>query len=317
MEFEPKIQKFLDLKKPSTKSLYTIGLTAFADFYKSQGSIGDFIDRLEADRDLGWRKTQYVSDQVISDFVAWLQEKKYAAKTVRAYTNAVQQLAKKCKVPFSTRDVKLPASNPKLKKFNWTVETAVKFFDLFDIQMYRSFGVLIFQSFLDCSTALSLTYEDIQREFEAGVIPLCLDVTRVKTSIPFYSFIGAWGVKELSLYLKTVPNIQPQDLLFPVSKQSVADYFRKKGNKLLELLEEKQGDRNKCGTHSLRASGSTLARDNIKGDREHAQAVDRYLDFFMGKTIAEDRRVYMSKSIDSWRQTWADCVEPYVTPEKF
>jgi hypothetical protein len=37
----------------------------------------------------------------------------------------------------------------------------------------------------------------------------------------------------------------------------------------------------------------------------------------MGKTVEEEKRVYVSKSREDWRKTWRTCCEPYVTPEKF
>lgn len=311
--FEPKIQEFLDKKKPGTKAIYTAGLAAFKEFYQPQGTIADFLDRFEADHNLGWRQTQHVAVNVITDYVAWLKER-YRRKTVRAYTGAVQQLTKYCcDRTFSTRDCKLPASNPDLKKYSWTLESAVKFLDLFEIQMYRSFGVLIFQSFFDCSTTLQLEYRDIQKEYESEVVPLCLDTERFKTEIPFCSFIGKWGVAELHRYLDARVNLKPESKLFPVSEPSTIAYFRRRAEEFLGR-EFKPKERNTCGTHSLRASGSTLARNNIKGDDEHMRAVDRYLDFFMGKIVAEDRRVYMSKSREGWRETWRTCVEPFVTP---
>ena len=315
--FDPKIEEFLEGKNPGTRSIYRAGLLTFEEFYKPQGSIPDFIDKLEADRGLGWREAEDVAAIVIRKYVDWLQtEKKFSRKTVRVYVASIQQLAKKFHVPFSTNDVHLPVSNPDLKKYSWTVDKAVEFFNLFDSPMYRSFGVLIFQSFIDSSTALSLEYQDISKEFEANTIPLCLDVERIKTDIPFMSFVGEWGCKELHKWLDPRDDLTPDAQLFPTSKGPVCDYFRKKAETFLGVKFKKE-ERSPCGSHSLRASGSTLARDNITGDSEHLRSVDRYLDFFMGKTIPEQQRVYMSKTKEGWRETWRTTVEPYVTPLKF
>ena len=243
--------------------------------------------------------------------------KEIQTKTVRVYVSSIQQLAKKFDVPFQTNDVHLPVSNPVLKKHSWTVDDAVTFFNLFDhSSMYRSMGILIFQSFIDCSTTLALQYKDISKEFESGIIPLCIDTERIKTDIPFMSFIGKWGIKELHKWLDSRTDLTPEAKLFPTTKQAVCDYFRKKGELFLGRRFEVD-ERNSCGTHSLRASGSTLARDSTAGDSEHTMAVDRYLDFFMGKTVEEQKRVYSSKSKEGWRETWRTCVEPFVTPKKF
>jgi integrase len=315
--FDPIVEKFLGKKNPGTRSIYRAGIIAFAEFYKPQGSIPDFLDRLEADRGKGWRENKHIASDIMTDFVEWLQtEKKFSRKTTRAYAGAIQQFAKFNDLPFSIRDTKLPVSNPDLKKFNWTGSDVVRFFNLFEDPMYRSFGILIFQSFFDRSTTLELQYSDISKEYEANLIPLCLDTERFKTGIPFMSFLGQWGVKELHKYLDTRGALKPEDLLFPTTKQELSHYFRDAAETFLKV-KFKKDERSPCGTHSLRASGSTLARDNLTGDAEHIRAADRYIDFFMGKTVPEQQRVYMSKSRDSWRETYRVTVEPFVTPSKF
>jgi hypothetical protein len=318
--FDKQTLDFLELKSPGTRSIYRAGLLSFQEFYQSQylGGIPEFIDSLFADRDVkGWREQKHIASHVISKFVVWLEAEGFKHKTVRVYVSSIQQLAKYNGVPFATNDVKLPPSNPVLKKYSWTVDEVVKFFDLFDSPMYRSMGVLIFQSFIDSSTALSLRYQDIQKEYEAKITPLCLDVERPKTGIPFMSFIGKWGIKELHKYLDTRTDLDSSDAkLFDTTKGSLCDYFRKKA-KLFLGDDFKDSDRNPCGSHSLRAGGSTLSRDSISGSGEHVHAVDRYLDFFMGKTVEEEKRVYSSKSKEGWRQTWKECCEPFVTPKHF
>lgn len=325
--FDPIVEKFLGKKNPGTRSFYRAGLIRFAEFYKPQGSIPDFLDRLEADRGKGWRENKHIASDIITAFVTWLQteerdatgmiiKRKFSRKTTRAYVGAVQQLARFNDLPFSVRDTKLPVSNPDLKKYNWTVPEVVRFINLFEDPMYQSFGVLIFQSFFNQSTALELQYCDIKQEYEAKITPLYLDTKRFKTGVPFMSFLGHWGVKELHKYLDTRGELKPEDPLFPTSKQEVNDYFRDAAEVFLKV-KFKKDEHSPCGTHSLRASGSTLARDNLTGDAGQVRAADRYIDFFMGKTVPEQQRVYMSKSRDSWRETYRVTVEPFVTPSQF
>lgn len=311
-----KIEQFLKNKTPNTGSVYRAGLLTFQEFYKNQckGSIADFLDILEANKNLGWRQSEDKATEIIRNFIVWLREEKnFSRKTIRVYVASVQQLAKKLNVPFQTNDVNLPVSNPNLKKYCWTVPAVIRFFDLFDSQMYRSLGVMIFQSFIDCSTALSLQYSDIKKEYESGVVPLCLDVERIKTDIPFYTFIGKWGIAELKKWLDSRDDLTDESPLFPTSKVPVCDYFRKKAEAFLDIKFGKD-ERSPCGTHSLRAGGSTLARDSINGSPEQVRASDRYIDFFMGKTVEEQKRVYISKNKEGWRLTWLKCVEPFVTP---
>lgn len=311
-----KIEQFLNNKTHSTKSVYRAGLLTFQEFYKEKckGSIADFLDVLEANKNLGWRQSEDVACEVVKNYIIWLRDEKgFSRKTIRVYVASVQQLAKKLRVPFQTNDVGLPVSNPNLKKYCWTLPDVIRFFNLFDSQMYRSLGVMIFQSFIDCSTALSLQYGDIRKELEAGIVPLCLDTERIKTDIPFYTFIGKWGITELKKWLDLREDLTDESPLFPTSKVPVCDYFRKRAEAFLGIKFEKD-ERSPCGTHSLRAGGSTLARDNISGTIEQVRASDRYIDFYMGKVVEEQKRVYMSKSKEGWRLTWQKCVEPFVTP---
>jgi hypothetical protein len=83
--FDRKIEDFLNKKKPSTRKIYTAGLLAFEEFYGSFGSIPDFLDRLQADRELGWRETQNVAANVISGYVVWLKDQGFKRKMIRAY----------------------------------------------------------------------------------------------------------------------------------------------------------------------------------------------------------------------------------------
>jgi hypothetical protein len=315
--FEPKIQDFLNKKKSGTKKIYTAGLVAFQEFYAPQGSLPDFLDRLQTDRSLDWRQTQKVAANVMTDYVKFLMEKKkFKRKTVRAYAGAVQQLARYYNLGFTTRDIGLPFSNPDLKKHSWNVEEMAQFLGSFDASMYRSFGVSLFQSSFDCSTTLDLEFRDIQVEYEQGIVPLCLDTERIKTGVPFYGFIGEWGVKELHNWLDSRVDLKPEDKLYPVSEQSIMAYFRKKAEAFSGCKFGK-GERTDRGTHSFRGSSMTLPRNNLKGSMEKVKAAEVYIQFFAGKTVPEKDRSYLSNTKEDWREIWKTTVEPYVTPKKF
>ena len=125
IDFDEKTQEFLVRKKAATRKIYRNGLAAFQKFYEPQGSIPQFLDRIEADRNLGWRETRNVATNVVSDFVAWLKPQ-YARKTVRSYVGSVQSLGKYYGLEFSTRDTQLPPSNPESKKYRADHEKRLK-----------------------------------------------------------------------------------------------------------------------------------------------------------------------------------------------
>jgi hypothetical protein len=94
VEADSEVSEFLSALKFGTHNIYRRGLEAFQEFYSSQGSIGDFLDRVERDRLLPRSQRKRVDHMTLNNFVAWLQNRGYSPKTVRTYVGAVQSLAK-------------------------------------------------------------------------------------------------------------------------------------------------------------------------------------------------------------------------------
>jgi hypothetical protein len=61
----------------------------------------------------------------------------------------------------------------------------------------------------------------------------------------------------------------------------------------------------------------TFTQNNLSGDAEQVRAAERFIDFFAGKIVPEQKRVYVSKIREGWRETWQSRIEPYVTPKQF
>jgi integrase len=223
---------------------------------------------------------------------------------------AVQSLAKYYDLIFSTRDAQLPASNPESEKYSWTLEETAKFVGLMKSPLYRSLAVFLLQSGIDCRTALELNYGKIKSEYEAEIVPLCIRTERFKTGIPFLTFIGTWGVKTLKEHLNHCGKLSEDTPLFPISEQSVDAYFRRCAKKFLnkDLIDI----RNPCSPHSLRAAFSTFCRDNLRGEDK---ASEIYVEYWMGKNVPEEKRVYITKTVESWRKTWRERAEPFLTPQ--
>ncbi|MEM3602828.1 MAG: hypothetical protein QXN87_09180, partial [Candidatus Bathyarchaeia archaeon] len=99
---------FLSVLKSSARNVYGRGLRLFQQFYVSQGSLRDFLDRVERDSLLPRRERRRIAAQVLNDFVVWLSGRGYAPKTIRVYVGAVQSLARYHDIPISLRYVNLP-----------------------------------------------------------------------------------------------------------------------------------------------------------------------------------------------------------------
>jgi integrase len=298
------VAEFLSVLKTGTRNVYSRGLTVFQQFYLSQGSIKDFLDRVEQDRLLPRSQRRRVDRLTLNSFVVWLQDRGYAPKTIRIYVGAVQSLAKYFDIPISLRYVQLPPAQPVNKKHPWTIEEVGEFIATMNKLLYRSIAASIVQSGLSVSDLLALTYGDIKEEFEKGVTPLCLSLTRKKTGITFITFLGDWSVKLLREYLAD-RRLGNETLVYEISSRAVHAYFRKIALKFADNFK----GRNPYSPHSLRAAFRTFLSDH--------KVDPLYIEFWMGHKAPEQQSAYINKSMESWRQTYRQQAEPWLTPPQY
>lgn len=294
------VEEFLQSLKPGTRKIYKTGLDHFQEFYKTQGTAKDFLDRVEEDLGKPRRERKRVAFNTLREFMQSLQPK-FAPKSVRAYVGSVQSFAAYFEIPVTLRKLGLPGPLAKTKKYPWTLEAVDKFINLFSEPIYKATAAIFFQSGLGPGDTLALTYGDIKQEYEANISPLCLDLARIKTETPFMTFLGNWGINILRTYLQN-KQLQPTEPLFPIGEEAIEDYFRHAASKFIGPYE----NRNPAGPYSLRAGFRTLLGD---------QRVDPlYIEFWMGHSAPEQQKVYVSKSREGWRQTYKQLAEPYLTP---
>jgi len=296
------VREFLDALTPGTRKVYNSALKAFLTFYHGK-SLSNFLDAIEADMKLPRRQRKRVARNVLKEFVRFCTTQKYEPKTIRAYTGAVQSFAGYYDIKISTRYVDLPSSQPASKKFPWSLEKVAEFLEMVEHPIIKSVAVAVFQSGIGIADLRALNYGDIKYEYEQGIEPLCFDLARIKTDVPFLSFIGEWGVSTLKMNLKG-KKLQLDTPLYPISARSVQICFKDLAK---EWLGEYKG-RNPCRPYSLRAAFRTLLGD-AKADRDVAE-------FWMGHQVPEQQRVYHSRSRDGWRALYAQ-YEKYLTPIKF
>jgi len=295
------VSEFLSVLKPGTCNVYSRGLAVFQQFYSSYGSLKDFLDRVEQDRLLPRSERRRVDRFTLNGFVVWLRNKGYSPKTIRIYVGAVQSLAKYFDIPISLRYVQLPPAQPVNKKHPWTIEEVGEFIAAMDKLLYRSIAASILQSGLSVSDLLALTYGDIREEFERGITPLYLHLTRKKTGISLITFFGGWAVKLLQEYLAN-RKLEDEAQIYDASSRAVHAYFRK-------IAQRFSGDfkgRNPYSPHSLRAAYRTFLSDH--------KVDPLYIEFWMGHKLPEQQGAYINKSIESWRQTYREQAEPHLTP---
>jgi integrase len=306
LKVEPEVEEFLSAHKPGTRHVYEEALDNFRNFYmeKEKKTISDFLAQVEEDLQKPRLRKTRVARRTLNAFIVWLQEKGRSPKTINTYVGVVQSLAKYFDIPVSLRFVNRPPSRAIHKKHPWTIEEAARFVDMMNNAQYKSIATAIVQSGLSISDLLGLTYGDIREEFEKGITPLCLDLSRVKTSVPFMTFIGKWTLEQLRQHLAE-RQLRDTTPIFAISKRAVDDYFTRIGRKFGGKISE----RNPYSPHSLRAAFRTILSDH---------KVDHlYIEFWMGHRVPEQQIVYVSKSREGWRETYRTMAEPWLTPPNF
>jgi len=301
-------REFLEALNGSTRNVYRAALGWFLKFYRSQhGSdmtLEDFLDALDMDMHLPRRKRRRVGRNTLRKFVEWCRDRGYSAKTIRTYVSAVQSFASYFGYNISARYINLPSSQPVSKKFSWTADKVGELVNQMKDPQLKSITATLFQSGLSVSDALKLNYEDIRYEYERGIVPLCLDFERKKTDVPFMTFIGRWAYTLLKNYLEIRGKLRSTDKIYTMPHRTIDHHFRKYGRK---LFGEYTGF-NPARPHSLRAAFRTILDD--------AGMAPDDAEFFMGHKFPEQRRVYLSRTREGWRQLYAR-YEKYLTPPSF
>lgn len=183
------LERFLATRKEGIRNLYAYGLAEFARFYQPEGTIEQFIDRVQTDlKQTDWKERKFVAQEVLKNFSNTLQAKGLAPKTVRTYISSVQSMLKRyLGVKVALDPDTLPASITLSRPYPWTIETVSQFVNSITSPMYQSLASLMFQSSLRILEARTLEYQDIQEEYEKNITPLCLDFEEkpaIKPSTP-------------------------------------------------------------------------------------------------------------------------------------
>jgi len=302
----PEAEEFIKaLRSENTRRQYAEALEHFSRYlFNSYGmTIGDFLAEVEADLARPRLQKTFISRKALSGFSDYLSALGKAPKTVNCYVSVVQSLAKYYDIPISIKYVKRPPVKPINKKHAWTIREIGQFVEMMDDIRFKCIAAVIVQSGLSISDVLAIKYGDIREEYEKGISPLCLDLSRMKTNVQFLTFIGEWALSLLRQHLKG-KRLSDDKPVFDVARRTVDEYFRRVGQKFGSFK-----GRNPYSPHSLRAAFNTILRDH---------KVDHvYVEFWMGHKLPEQQIVYVSKSREGWRETYRTMAEPWLTPPNF
>jgi integrase len=311
IDLHRKVEDFLEAygrESQNTARAYRNALNRFAEFYKDQGTLEDFIVRVNADSKLDYGGNR-VAEKTLSSFIKSLQDEGLSRKATRLYASAVQSLFKYLRVPITLKLTGLPKNTPEVEMYAWKNANRVEqFVSLFDDIMYRTIAASDFQSGLALGDLLGLRFGDIKTEFEGHVLPLALTFTikgREKTEVRFRTYVGRWTMDLLTQYLKD-KNLDAEARLFPVTPEAVDSAFRTTARKFLG--EAWQKGRNPCSPGSLRHAFRTMC---VKS--EVLETVET--EYFMGHELGSNvQAIYLSRDVDDWRQVYSK-VEGFLTPD--
>ena len=96
VEVKSEVSEFLSVLRLGTCNVYSRGLAVFQQFYSAQGSIKDFLDRVERDRLLPRSQRTRIDRVTLNNFVAWLQNKGYSPKTISSKCQKLQLRSLNC-----------------------------------------------------------------------------------------------------------------------------------------------------------------------------------------------------------------------------
>jgi integrase len=316
MILDGKSEEFLaDAKTEGTRETYRVGLQKFTEFLEKhgfgegehhrQGNIEDFLKAADEDRMRRAFDKTHVVRKTLKAFCENLQAAGLSPNSVRSYLSSIQSLHfHALEEKLSLQYTHLPDALTQSQKYPWTLETISKFIETFENPMYKTLAMLLLQSGLSITDALNLTWSDVG-EFRKAC-PMLLNFWtkgREKTKTVFLTFVGKATVNLLETYLAgKTPN--PQDRIFPVTKQAVEAYWRVRAKQFIQ-----EGWKGRCpaSPHSFRSAFKTLCADS-------KAIAELDVEFFMCHKAKRDLKlVYTSRGVEAWRAIYAK-VEAYLSP---
>jgi integrase/recombinase XerD len=303
--FDSRTQDFLNqLKKESTRKTYSAGLQEFQRLLSLRAlTINQWVELVEEDRLKPPLKATNIACDSLTDFVKSMKNKGFSPATINLYASSVQSLIKwiyRDRYKITTKFSDLPDPEPESDKEEWTPELISKFFLSMEKPIYRALITVIFQSGLGIEEIVHLKYQDIQDEFEHGTRPICLELKRKKTGVPFQTFIGSVAINQLKEYFEAVGTPKPEqpifhrepdskhpgNEMFPMSKGAIERYFVRRAKRFIKKPWKGENPRR---PHSLRAAFQRLLILAGLGEV--------FTEYFMGHEVARNKQAYIIKGM--------------------
>ncbi len=303
------VTRYLETKKESTRKAYEKCLKRFTKF--SGEPFKRFLEQIEeqqrANLDRPIHEKVRPGEDVIRGFIEWHEEAGYSNYSTLQAIGAIQNILKYYGIAISFGFIDTPPARPMKKndKHEWTLDQIRQFVEVAEYLRDKSYIIFAFQSGLSIGDILSLNYDDIRREFEAGITPLAIEKYREKNNVPIRTFIGHDAVTYLHLYLQSRPNIQPNDPIFTLlgtNERATAGSIQKKlrdyAQKLNFIYEaDLENGYNPARPHSLRSAFRSRLTGKMDGE---------LIEFFMSHELGQAQRTYMNQPLDELREIYSN-----------
>lgn len=321
---DPIVTRWLDtIVKPGTKYCYRSAFKVYHEYTKLTPT--EMIDEAVEDGKKDPRQRKDILLARVLGFYAWLKndyEKKsrgtgphrvvgkgLSDKLASVYCASVRSF-------YGTYDLNLrlrgrrriPKARVKNKRMIVSAESVKVLVDHARTPRDRALVLVNFQGGLDASTLCSIKYGDIAEGLAKNEKPLQLKLTRVKTGVDFYTFLGHDAVEAVKHYLSDMRargvHFTDNTLLFlqeksksPMVTDNVQDAYRELVQRAGFVDKQNNGhDQNPLGPHALRESfGSIMTNSGVP---------DTIVDFWLGHEIGELAEAYKSVQLGSLREMY-------------
>ncbi|GAG55571.1 unnamed protein product, partial [marine sediment metagenome] len=160
-------------------------------------------------------------------------------------------------------------------------------------QNYRDKALItcMFQSGLSVNEICKLNYGDLEKDIEAGNLPLLIELVRQKNDAEFKTLFGADAVNYLKLYLDTRNSLESGSPLFTkwaTEDRITVDAIERRLRDIakgLDYIEVLEGEMNPARPHSLRAG----FRSRLTGKVD-----PELIKFWMGDELGAKSRAYLN-----------------------
>jgi site-specific recombinase XerC len=316
----PEIEEYLALKKTSTSKIYRSALRRFTKYYKTVSgedkTISDFLDSIFDEYKKDRREQKRIAEIVIVEFIRHLKNNGLSGNSIRLSFAALQNFLKYKGININTIFVgNLPAQLGKKvnKKHPWKIEHLKEFVQKASSYRDKALILCMFQSGLAVQEICDLNYGEVRKDLELEVLPICLELVRQKTSIPFKTFFGRDAVKYLKLYLQTRKKLKDSSPLFSklareerLTTNAVQQRFSEIAQELSFISKQDMEGYNPCRPHSMRSGFKSRLTGKVS---------DTLIEFWMGHQLQGVSDNYLNKPTEELREDYMDA-ERYLAIER-